>query len=106
MQKKKIVRITLIFLLIICFCNKSIATQEEILESQSEALNIKGFVEEANKYTKDVFSGIDANDLINDAIKGNIDNKTIINKILNLFGNEIGETLQIIRKHCSCYCYS
>lgn len=97
MQKKKILIISIIFLFIICISNVSLGTQEEILESQSEALNIKGFVEEANKYTKDTFSGIDVNDLINDAIKGNINNKALFSKIISLFGNEIGQTLKIVR---------
>ncbi len=103
MPKIKIIRIVFIFLLIISLSNISIATQEEILENQSETLNIKGFVEEANKYTKDVFSGIDANDLINDAIKGEIDNKTLIDKILNIFGSEIKQTIQIIRRYYRYY---
>lgn len=96
MSKTRVIKIALIFLLITCLGNKSIASEEEIIQSQSETLNIKGFVEEANKYTKDVFSGIDANDLINDAIKGKIDNKTLLDKIINLLGNEVKETMQIV----------
>ncbi len=97
MQKKKIIRIIIMFLLFFNLGNISVATQEEILESQQESLNIKGFVDEANEYTKEVFSGIDAKDLMNDAIKGEIDNKTIISKILSLFGKEVRSTLKIIR---------
>ncbi len=104
MLKTKIIKIIIIFLLISSLSNISLATQEEILESQSETLNIKGFVEEANKYTEDVFTGIDTNDLINDAIKGEIDNKTLIDKILNIFGKEIKQTLRIIRKYYCHYC--
>ncbi len=104
MLKTKIIKIIIIFLLISSLSNISLATQEEILESQSETLNIKGFVEEANKYTEDVFTGIDTNDLMNDAIKGEIDNKTLIDKILNIFGKEIKQTLRIIRKYYCHYC--
>ncbi len=104
MLKTKIIKIIIIFLLISSLSNISLATQEKILESQSETLNIKGFVEEANKYTEDVFTGIDTNDLMNDAIKGEIDNKTLIDKILNIFGKEIKQTLRIIRKYYCHYC--
>lgn len=104
MQKKKIRIILTIFLLIISISNISLGTQEEILESQSETLNIKKFVTEANKYTKDTFQEIDVNDLMNDAIKGNINNKNLITKILGLFGKEIGQTLKIVRKHHSSNC--
>lgn len=96
MQKINFRRILVMFLFIISISNISIATQEEILQSQSEALKIKDFVEEANKYTKDTFTGVDVNNLMNDAIKGNINNKTLIGKVINLFGKEIGETLKIV----------
>lgn len=97
MQKIKLKIILIIFILITSVSNISLASQEEILESQSETLNIKGFVSEANKYTEVAFSGIDVGDLMNDAIKGNIDNKTILSKIFSLFGKEIRETIKIIR---------
>lgn len=104
MRKIKLRRTVIMFLLAISISNISIATQEEILQSQSETLNIKEFVSEANKYTSEVFSGIDVNDLMNDAIKGNIDNKNLIGKVLNLFGKEIKQTIRIIRKHSCYYC--
>lgn len=97
MQKIKLKIILITFILIISISNISLASQDEILQSQKETLNIKGFVNEANKYTEDAFSGMDIGDLMNDAIKGNIDNKTIISKILSLFGKEIRETIKIIR---------
>ena len=96
MQKIKKKISAIIFIIIICISNITFATQEEILESQSETLNIKEFVSEANKYTKDVFSGIDAKDLINDAIKGDIDNKTLFSKIISLLGKEVTETIKIV----------
>ena len=62
----KIKKIVLIFLLMmLLFTNKSIATTEEVLQGQKDTLHIKDFAKEANEYTKDVFSGIDVDDLIN-----------------------------------------
>lgn len=52
----------------------------------------------------EVFSGINLNDLMSDAIKGNIDNKTIFSKIINLFGKEVRETITIVRKYHRGYC--
>lgn len=106
MQKIKFKIILITFIVLTSISNISLASQEEILESQSETLNIKEFVSEANKYTEEVFSGIDVGDLMDDAIKGNIDNKTIISKILSLFGKEIRETIKIIRKYSNCYCHT
>lgn len=104
MQKIKLRVVLIVFLIILSVSNISLATQDEILKSQYDALNIKQFVSQANTYTKEVFDGIDANELMNSAIKGKIDNKSLINKILNLFGKEIGQTLKIVRKYYSSNC--
>lgn len=104
-MKKQV--IALIFFIFFLFLNPPcLASQEEILQSQSETLNIKGFVSQADKYTQEVFEGMDMQNLLNDAIKGKVDNKTIFQKILNLFGDEIKETLKIIRKYYCYYCNS
>ncbi len=59
-------------------------SQEEILKSQQDSLNISGFLEEAKKYTQDSFEDIDINDLFTSAITGNIDNTTILKTIFNI----------------------
>ncbi len=105
-MKKQGITILILFIVILVLNSSCYASQEEILQSQSETLNIKGFVSQANEYTKDVFDGMDAGTLLNDAIQGKIDNKTIFQKILSLFGNEVKDTLRIIRKYYCNYCYS
>ena len=52
----------------------------------------------------EVFSGINLNDLMSDAIKGNIDNKTIFSKIISLFGKEVRQTITIVREYYCSYC--
>ena len=52
----------------------------------------------------EVFSGINLNNFLSDAIKGNIDNKTIFNKIINLFGKEVRQTITIVREYYCSYC--
>ncbi|MBO5478909.1 MAG: hypothetical protein J6A04_04280 [Clostridia bacterium] len=105
MKKQKIIFLIL-FIVMLLINLPSYATQEEILQSQSETLNIKEFVKQANQYTQDVFDGIDAGTLLNDAIAGKIDNQTIFSKILSLFGKEVKDTLKIIRKHYCNHCNS
>ena len=39
-------------------------TEEEILESQKESLNINDFIDEANKYTENVYDDIDIGDYL------------------------------------------
>ncbi len=63
-------------------------SQEEILTSQQESLNIGKFIEDAKKYTSEVFEDTDYNDLLTSAMTGNIDNKTLGKNILKVFGKE------------------
>ena len=69
----------LLLLIIICIPTISLAQtetieQSEILESQQKTLNISSFIEEAKKYSSNVYKDIDFNELFNLAITGNINN--------------------------------
>lgn len=91
----------LLLLIIICIQTISLAQtetieQSEILESQQETLNISSFIEEAKKYSSNVYKDIDFNELFNLAITGNINNKTIINDILKILGKEIVGSVAVI----------
>lgn len=91
----------LLLLIIICIQTISLAQtetieQSEILESQQETLNISSFIEEAKKYSSNVYKDIDFNELFNLAITGNINNKTIINNILKILGKEIVGSVAVI----------
>ena len=91
----------LLLLIIICIPTISLAQtetieQSEILESQQETLNISSFIEEAKKYSSNVYKDIDFNELFNSAITGNINNKTIINNILKILGKEIVGSVAVI----------
>lgn len=79
----------LIFLLYPCLCYaEEPMTQEEILSSQKESINISKFIEEAKKYTSDVFQDTDYHELLNSAITGNIDNKSLAKSLLQVVGKE------------------
>lgn len=68
---------------------------DAILESQSETLGISSFIEEADKYKSDEFD-FDVGELITGAIKGEIDNLTIGQQILNLLFSQVGEAIKSI----------
>ncbi|MCI8482129.1 MAG: hypothetical protein HFJ27_03460 [Clostridia bacterium] len=105
-QKKKIMKMIILWVAFFMMTIPCYATQEEILQTQSDMLNIKGFVQQANQYTKEAFDGIDVETLLNDAIKGKIDNGNIITKILNLFGKEIKDTIMIVREYSYNNCHT
>lgn len=58
--------------------------QDDIISSQKASLNVGEFISEAKKYTQDVFEDTDYNELLNSAIKGDIDNEKIGKSILNI----------------------
>ena len=87
-----IMLISFIFILSI----NTYATNEEMLEEQQEEFGIGNFLDSAKEYTGDFFEDVDINTILENAIKGEIDNSTIIKKILNIFGSEIIGTLKII----------
>ena len=66
------------------------------METQKSLLDISGFLEEAEKYTKNTFEDLELGDLFNSAITGNIDNTTIIKSILNLLGKEILDSVTVL----------
>lgn len=82
-------KITLILIMLVLFipnivhASDNTISKEEIIESQQESLDINSFIEEADKYTKNVYEDIDMGELFSSAITGNIDNETIFKSILN-----------------------
>lgn len=69
-------------------------TNENTIESQQESFGVSSFIENSKKYTGEFFENIDINEILNSAIKGNIDNSTIYKKILNLLGTEVKSGLK------------
>lgn len=89
-------KIIIIFILIyVSIIPKAYAT-EEIISSQMDALNISSFIKEGENYTKDIFPDMNLNEFLNSAIRGEIDNKGIINNILSLFGDEILRAISLL----------
>lgn len=98
-QKKKIyILTTLIILLIITFkpiisyctdTNSSTNIDENTIQGQKETFGINSFIENSKKYTGEFFENIDISEILNSAIKGEIDNSSIYKKIISLLGAEV-----------------
>lgn len=93
---KKIIQMIIIIVLLIVFSTTAYASEASIIEEQKTLLNISGFIEEAKKYTEEVFPDLDLPDFLEMAIKGEVNNKTIISSVFNLFGKEIKSTIRIL----------
>lgn len=93
-------KIILIFILLLIVPNQVFAEDteenEKIIESTKEDFNIKGFIDEAEKYTGDFFENMDLTDMFNQAIQGKIDNQKLYKKIINLLGKEVTSSLKTL----------
>ncbi len=104
-MKKRRILIVLLFILFSlptsCLAEKSLAekisqekgsqeeiSQEDILEVQQKTMNLNQFIEEAKKYTANIFQDTDYQELLNSAITGNIDNAKIGKSFFNVLGKE------------------
>ena len=86
-----------IILILILGTNISFAdTEDDVINSQMDSFNISNFINEANKYTEDILEDIDIGELLNNAIKGEIDNNELLKNIFPLLGDEIKEALKVM----------
>ncbi len=87
-----------IFIILITCLNTSYAT-DAVIESQLNALDLSAFIKEGENYTKEIFPDIDVNKLLNSALKGEIDNKSIYSGILSILGKEVMSSITLMRKY-------
>lgn len=95
-QMKKIFIVVLALFFInfpILYCDAS--TEETIQEQQSE-FQIQDFIKNAKQYSGEFFENINIEDVLNDAIKGEVDNSTFLKRILNLIGEEITSGIKAV----------
>ena len=88
-------KIVIIFFIILLFPGTVQATNQ-IIESQLDALNLSSFIEEGEKYTKEVYKDVDIEELLKSAISGDINTKTMYSSILSLLGDEIVSSITTI----------
>lgn len=93
---KKTIFVFILVLFISTFSNKAFATgtnTNEILEEQQENFGISDFIKETQKYSGEFLKDIDISEILSDALVGKVDNNKIYKKVLNIFGEEIKESI-------------
>lgn len=68
---KKIILFLIILILFIpniVYASGEVLSEDEIMQSQQESLGINSFIEEADKYTENVYEDIDIGELFSSAI--------------------------------------
>lgn len=85
---EKIITI-IVMVLIVFLSNSSYANDNQTIIEQQEEFKIQDFIKNAEKFTGEFFENIDINEILNDAINGEVDNSTLLKKILNILGKEV-----------------
>lgn len=91
-----VITILLMTLSILIPIKSMCASEDETIEEQQEEFKIQDFVKNSKQYTGDFFDDIDINEILNGAIKGEVDNSTLFKKILNLLGSEVVDNIKAI----------
>lgn len=73
----------------ISYCTSTSNIDESEIESQEKIFGISSFIQNSKQYTGDFFESIDIGEILNSAIKGEINNSNIYKKILSQLGNEV-----------------
>ena len=96
-MKKGIITLMIFLVLIVIpikytYCE----TTDETLKSQQNEFKIEEFIQKAHDYGGDFFENVNISELLNNAVKGEIDNSTIFKQIWNLFVKEVKTNLKAI----------
>ena len=90
------VLLILIFLTHNTYATEESLSQEDIMQSQQEDLDINSFIDEADKYTDDIYEDIDMGELFSSAITGSIDNESILKSIIKAIGGEVLDSITVL----------
>lgn len=77
-MKKFIIVFTILESLILINCTSIANDTDEIINMQKDTLNISDFINESEQYTKESMPDIDLNELLSNAITGDINNAKLM----------------------------
>lgn len=96
MKKILISIISIIVIININTVAYSANNEEDTLKEQQEEFKIQDFIKSSKQYTGEFFEDTDINEILQQAIKGNVDNKGLASKVLNLLGEEVTSNITAI----------
>ena len=88
----------ILIILVLINYNVSYTENYNELEKQEKEFKIGNFIKETKKYIPDYLEDIDLNNEFNNIVKGKINNKKWLQKIVKLFGINISENIKTIVK--------
>ena len=103
---KRLRIVILFFVIIILSVTKIYASQDDMIKEQQEEFGIHNFLKSSEEYMGEFFEDVDVNDILQDAMKGEVDNGSLAKRFLSLLGKEfvtsikaLGSILAIIVIH-------
>lgn len=94
--KKLIILFLMILFAIVPVSNTYAIDNDNTIKQQQEEFGIQDFIKNAKQYTGEFFDEIDIGEVLNDAIEGQVDNSTLLKRIINLLGSEVITSLKAI----------
>lgn len=88
-QKKRILLLIILIMILKCSICYSANLDEQTIEEQQQTFGIQSFIENSKEYTGQFFQDIDIGNILNSAVRGEIDNSSIYKRILHLLGTEL-----------------
>lgn len=75
---------------------KVYASNEETIQEQQEEFGIQDFLKNSKQYMGEFFEDMDMGEILQNAIKGEVDNSTFAKRVLNLLGSEVISSIKAI----------
>ena len=92
----KWMKILIVFILILMLTSQ-VQASENVLNEQKEAIHISDFIEEANQYSKEAFPNLDMGEVLNSAIRGEVNDDFWYNVITCILGKEVISAIRMVR---------
>ena len=93
---KKLIGFLVIVLWIMFPTQSTYASNEQTIQEQQEEFGIHDFLKNAEQYKGEFFEDIDIGQILNHAIKGEVNNETLGKKVIHLLGSEMVTSLKAI----------
>ena len=92
----KSIKIIISFIIVLTLGTPCVQATSDVLEEQKSLLNISDFIKEANQYSKETFPDMDMGDVLNSAIKGEINGSFWQKIISQMLGREVTNAIRTL----------
>lgn len=73
-----------------------VQASDDIMTEQKDSLHISDFIKEANQYSKEAFPDLDMGEVLNSAIKGEVDGSFWYKVVASILGKEVMSAIRVL----------